>query len=150
MKVILLQDVKALGKKGDLKDVADGYARNFLFVRGLAVPADSGNINKRNHEIRIRQDQASKALAVAERQAKALADSKIVVYAKAGEGGRLFGSVTNGDLAKALAEMGYKIDRKKIEISEQIKSLGEYQAVLKLYPQVQTTVTIEVQDESQR
>ncbi len=150
MKVILLQDIKSLGKKGDIKTVADGYARNFLFAKGLALPADSGNVNRRNHEIKIQQDQSAKDLAVAERQAKDLTDAVVVVYAKAGEAGKLFGSVTNGDLAKALEEMGYSVDKKKIEPTEQIKSLGTYQAVLKLYPQVHTTVTIEVKDESER
>lgn len=150
MKVILLQDVKSIGKKGDMKNVADGYARNFLFAKGLAVPADTGNINKRNHEIKIKQDQAAKELTIAKKQAKELEEVTITMYAKAGEGGKLFGSVTHGDIADALKEMGYTVDKKKIEPVEQIKSLGSYQAVLKLYPQVQAKVTIEVKDESER
>ena len=81
MKVILVQDVKALGRKGDVKEVADGYARNFLFVKGLAVPANAGNINSRNHEIKLQQDRAAKELATAQKQAAELADKTIVVYA---------------------------------------------------------------------
>ncbi len=150
MKVILVQDVKSLGRKGDVKEVADGYARNFLFVKGLAVPANAGNINSRNHEIKLQQDRAAKELATAQKQAAELADKKIIVYAKAGDGGKLFGSVTNGDIAAALADMGYKIDKKKIEPLEQIKNLGQHQVQLKLYPQVQATVTVEVCDESKR
>jgi len=150
MKVILLQDIKSLGKKGDVKEVADGYARNYLFTKGLAASASAGNINIRNHEIRIKEDKEARDLAVAKRQATELADKTVTVYAKAGEMGKLFGSVTTGDLATALAEMGYQIDRKKIELTEQIKSLGSHQAILKLYSNVQTYITVEVKDESER
>ena len=98
----------------------------------------------------MQQDRAAKELATAQKQAAELADKKIIVYAKAGDGGKLFGSVTNGDIAAALADMGYKIDKKKIEPLEQIKNLGQHQVQLKLYPQVQATVTVEVCDESKR
>ena len=150
MKVILVQDVKSLGRKGDVKEVADGYARNFLLAKGLAVPANAGNINSRNHELKLQQDRAAKELAQAQKQASELADQTVVVYAKAGDGGKLFGSVTNGDIADALAAMGYKIDKKKIEPLEPIKTLGQHQVQLKLYPKIQAQITVEVKDESQR
>ena len=150
MKVILLQDVKALGKKGDMKEVADGYARNFLFAKKLAIPANASNVNMRNHEIALQQDREAKLRAHAEKQAAELDEKKVAVYAKCGEAGRLFGSVTAADLSAALAEMGYKIDKKKIELLEPMKTLGEYKAVLKLYPNVQAGITVEVRDESER
>lgn len=150
MKVILLREIKALGKKGDVKEVADGYARNYLFAKGLAVPANASNINSRDHEIQIKENKDAKELAVAQKQAAALEDKKVTVYAKCGEMGKLFGSITTADIAHALGAMGYKIDKKKIDVVEQIKTLGNHQATLKLYPQVQATITIEVQDESKR
>jgi large subunit ribosomal protein L9 len=150
MKVILLRDVKALGQKGDVKEVADGYARNYLFAHGLAQAANAGNINSRNHEIKIRLSKDAQALADAEKQAAALKNQKVIVYAKCGELGKLFGSVTNGDIAKALAQIGYTVDKKKIEVDEQIKTLGEHKAQVKLYPQVQVAIIVEVRNESER
>lgn len=150
MKVILLQDIKSLGEKGEVKEVADGYARNYLFTKDLAVAASAGNLNSRDHEIRIKEDKEARDLAVAKRQAGELADKTVIVYAKSGEMGKLFGSITTGDLASALAQMGFKIDKKKIELTEQIKSLGSHQAVLKLYPNVRTDIAVEVKDESER
>ena len=150
MKVILLRDVKSLGKKGDLKEVADGYARNYLLAHGLAEPANAGNINSRDHEIKVRLNKEAQALAEAEKQAAKLKDQKVIVYAKCGDMGKLFGSVTNGDIADALDKMGYKIEKKKIEVSDQIKTLGTHPATIKLYPQVQTSIIVEVRDESER
>lgn len=150
MKVILLRDIKALGKKGEVKEVADGYARNYLFAKGLAVPANASNINSRNHEISIKENKEAKELASAQKQAAALEEKTVTVFAKCGEMGKLFGSITTGDIAHALEAMGYKIDKKKIDVVEQIKTLGNHQAVLKLYPKVLATITIEVQDESKR
>lgn len=150
MKVILLSDVKALGKKGDLKEVADGYARNFLLRQHLAVEANARNINNLAHEMKLREEKEALALSLAERQAKALAGQTVTIYAKAGEMGKLFGSVTGGDLAQALADMGHQIDKKKIELPEQIKTLGSHKAVLKLVPHQPTEITVEVHDESER
>ena len=150
MKVILLENVKALGKKGDVKEVADGYARNFLFAKNLAVPANAGNINSRNHEIKLQQDRETRLLAAAQKNAAALDGKTVPVYAKCGDAGRLFGSVTTADIADALAAMGFTVDKKKIEPAEQMKSVGSYAAVLKLYPQVQAKITVEVRNESER
>jgi large subunit ribosomal protein L9 len=150
MKVILLQDVKALGKKGEVKEVADGYARNFLLRQNLAVEANSRNVNNLAHEIKVREDKEALVLSLAERQAKALAGQTIIIYAKAGEMGKLFGSVTTGDLAQALKALGQEIDKKKIELPEQIKTLGSHTALLKLVPHQPTEITVEVHDESER
>ena len=146
MKVILLQDVKALGKKGDVKEVADGYARNFLFAKNLAVEASTGNINMRNHEVKLQQEREAKKLAEAKKYAEELNGRVVKLYAKCGEAGRLFGSATGGDVADALADIGYKVDKKKIELPEAMKALGRYDAILKLYPQVQAKITVEVCD----
>lgn len=149
MKVILLQDVRALGRKGDIKEVADGYARNFLFPRQLAQPADKANLNSLDHETKLRMIREQKLQENAVKQAKALKEKTVIVKAKAGEAGRLFGSVTNGDIAAALADMGVNVDKRKIEIAEPIKSLGRYNALLKLYTNVTAEIVVEVQDESQ-
>lgn len=146
MKVILLQDVRALGRKGDVKEVADGYARNFLFPKKLAQPADKANLNSLDHETKLRMIREQKLQENAEKQAKALKDKVVVVMAKAGEAGKLFGSVTNGDIAEALKEHHINVDKKKIEISEPIKSLGRYTVQLKLYTNVSAEVVVEVQD----
>ena len=104
MKVILVQDVRALGRKGEIKEVADGYARNFLFPKKLAQPADKANLNSLDHEAKLKTAREQKLQVQAEQQAQAMKDIVVVVKAKSGEAGRLFGSVTNADVAAALAE----------------------------------------------
>lgn len=144
MKVILLQDVKALGRKGDVKEVADGYARNFLFVKQLAQPADKANMNSLSHENKLRMIREEQALAKAKELAEKLKKQKITLRAKAGEAGRLFGSVTTADVSAALAEYGYNVDKKKIELSETVKKLGSYKAIVKLHPTVHAEIALEV------
>lgn len=148
MKVILLQDVKALGRRGDVKEVADGYAHNFLFRKQLAQPADKANINSLNHELKLKIQREEALKAQADRQAAELKDKSVSIRAKCGEAGRLFGSVTTGDVAEALKAMGYNIDKKKIELPEPIKTLGSFTALLKLYNNVQVTIGVEVSDVS--
>ena len=150
MKVILLQDVKSLGKKGEVKNVADGYARNFLFTKQLAQPADKANMNSLSHENQLRMIREQQALERAQKQAAELKDKTIVLSVKAGEAGRLFGSVTTSDVSEALAELGYKIDRKKIELPEPVKKVGSYSAILKLHPTVQTEVKLEVESHGRK
>lgn len=141
MKVILKQDVKGQGKKGELVTVSDGYARNFLFPRGLAVEADSQAMN----ELRNREESAAyhkkvekdAALAAAE----TLKNKALTIRAKAGSGGRLFGSVTTKEVADALEkQVGVKVDKRKITMND-IKAFGTYTAEVKLY----TGVTAEIQ-----
>ncbi len=141
MKVILKQDVKGQGKKGELVTVSDGYARNFLFPRGLAVEADSQAMN----ELRNREESAAYHKKVEKDAALAAAatlkDKALTIHAKAGNGGRLFGSVTTKEVADALEkQVGVKVDKRKITMSD-IKAFGTYTAEVKLY----TGVTAEIQ-----
>lgn len=147
MKIILEQDVSNLGKKGDLKDVAPGYARNHLIPRGLAVEATPQRMKEweRNSEAREAQNRQQEALA--RQQAEKLGQHELVFKMPAGEGGRLFGSVTPADIAGKLVESGFEIDKKKVELSEQIKSLGRFMADVRLYPGIKAEVPIVVEQE---
>ena len=141
MKVILKQDVKGQGKKGELVTVSDGYARNFLFPRGLAIEADSQAMNElRNREESVayhKKVEKDAALAAA----ATLKDKALTIHAKAGNGGRLFGSVTTKEVADALEkQIGVKVDKRKITMND-IKAFGTYTAEVKLY----TGVTAEIQ-----
>ena len=144
MQVILLQDIKSLGKRGETKNVADGYARNYLLAKGLAMPATKGNINIRDHELQQKMSKEAKLIAEAEHLAAKLQDYSLTIAAKAGEGGKLFGSVTANDIAEALAAAGYHVDKRKIEIPEAMKALGDYTAVVKLYNNTQAKIVVHV------
>ena len=146
MKVILLQDVRALGKAGEIVKVNDGYARNMLFPKNLAKEATAGNIkaleNKKAAEAEKKAEQKAEATKIQE----ALADEVITLKSKGGEGGRLFGAVTNVDIAAAIkAQKGFDIDKKKISIPSPIKTAGEHTAEIKLFTDVNVTVTVNVE-----
>ncbi len=145
MKVILLQDVKALGKKGDIKEVAEGYANNFLFPKKLGVEANKANLNRIEHEKQVLATKEATQLAEAEKLAARLEGTTVVLQAKAGEAGRLFGSVTNADIAKALAQNGIEIDKRKIEIPEPVKTIGSYEITVKIHANVQAKFMLNVQ-----
>lgn len=145
MKVVLTQDVKSQGKKGDIIDVSEGYARNFLFAKKLAIPADNAALND------IKNKEASKKFKIDEetKAAKALAEkieSVVVTIKTTGSAdGRMYGSVTNKDIAEALEkEHGISVDKKKIRISDSIKAFGSYTAVAKLYTDVQANIKVKV------
>ena len=145
MKVVLKQDVKGTGKKGELVEVADGYARNFLLKRGLAIPADAGAMNE------LKNREAAKAYRLAEEQKaaedqKAAIDGKTVkLTAKAGANGKLFGSVTNKEVAEEIVKQTkLDIDKKKVSIGDPIKMLGERTAVIKLHPKVTAEVKVKI------
>lgn len=145
MKVILQQDVKALGKKGDLVEVSDGYARNFILPKKIGVEANNANINdlklKKANEEKI----AAENLAKAQELKKALEDKVIAVSIKAGEGGKVFGAVTGKEIAQAAKEQyGYEIDKKKIVLKDSIKNTGAYEVPLKLHPKVTATLRVQV------
>ena len=144
MKVILLQDVKSLGKRGDIKEVADGYARNFLLPKKLVQQASSGNLNSLKHEQDLQAERDARALAKAQKFAEELAEKQLVVTAKCGEAGRLFGSVTAADIAQALAVQGVSVDKRKIELTETVKTLGQYEALVKLHSEVHCKISFEV------
>ena len=145
MKMILLQDVKSVGKKGDLVDVSEGYAKNFLLPRKLGVEATKSNLNdyelKQKADAKRKQEELEKAQATA----KALEDKEVIVKVKTGENGKLFGSVTNKEVAEAIVEQTQlKIDKKKVSIGDPIKMVGERTAVVKLHPKVTAEVKIKI------
>lgn len=149
MKVILLKDVENLGRKGALVEVSDGYWRNFLLPRSLAVSATEGGIRAAEHAKAVQvQKQAREREKVME-QARQVTQRRFALRAKAGEEGKLFGSVTNQDIAQAIAgQSEFRIDKKKIELKEPIKRLGTYKIPVRLAPGISTEVTIEVQRDS--
>lgn len=147
MKVILLQDVKSVGKKGDIVEANDGYARNFLLPKKLAAVADGKNLNdlklQKSNEVKV----AAEQLAAAQEFAKDLESKEIVVYIKAGEGGRTFGSVSSKEIAAAFKEQcGVDIDKKKIQLTDSIKNFGVYDVKVKLHPQVTGSLKVKVQE----
>ncbi len=148
MKVILKQDVKKLGQKGDVKEVSDGYARNFLLPRGLAIEATDGKVK----QLQERQERREKKREKEEQKAlktKAKIDGKTIeVKARAGEDGRLFGTVTAMEIADILQEdFRVSIDKKRIEIQEPIRTLGEYSVRIKVFPSIQATLKVLVKPE---
>jgi len=149
MKVIFLQDVKGKGKKGEVKNVADGYAHNFLIKKGLAVEATSSNISALEGQKKKEKKEAAEELKHAKELKKQLEDITVELSAKSGEGGRLFGSVTSKQIADAL-QKGHqlKIDKRKIELNDAIRSLGYTNVPVKLHPEVQATLKVHVKEQS--
>lgn len=148
MKVIFLQDVKGSGKKGEVKNVADGYARNFLIGKGLAVEATAKNMNLLDGQKASEQHKKDVEKQNAENIKAAIDGKKIVAPAKAGSNGKLFGSVTTGTIAELIEkQFGKKIEKKKISLKNDIKNFGTYEADVKLYNGVNAKVTIEVVEE---
>ena len=144
MKVVLLQDVKGHGKKGELCNVSDGYARNFLFPKKLAVEADNAALN----ELRNREEAAAhhkqEEIDAANALAAKLDGKTVTIKAKAGAGGKLFGSVTSKEIAKEIADsLGLQIDRNKMSVAD-IKNFGEYTAEIKLYKGISAKITVMV------
>ena len=145
MRVVLRADVEALGHKGDLLEVADGYARNYLVPRGLAIRATKGVVAQAEAMRRNRAARDARDRAAAEEQASKLGATTIQVMARAGEGGKLFGSVTNADVADAMrAQTGIDVDRRAIELDEPIRELGARTVVVRLHPEVSAEVPVEV------
>lgn len=126
MEVILREDVPSLGMIGDIVKVRPGYARNYLLPQGLAVPADRRNVEKLEHERRLIEVKKQRERGTYERLATSLGSLRLEIEARAGRGGKLFGSVTNLDVHKLLVEKGFEIDRRRIELSEPIKEIGEF------------------------
>lgn len=144
MKVIFVKDIKGQAKKGDVKEVSEGYAANFLFPRGLARAATDGNMktleNQTSAEQKRKQQEKDEAAALG----KKLEEMSVELAAKAGEGGRLFGAITSKQIAEALAAKGVKIDKRKIELNEPIRHLGVTQVPVKLHPEVKATLKVQV------
>ena len=145
MKVILTQDVATLGKSGELKDVADGYARNYLLPRKLAVPATGGAFRAWQHDIASREEKRKREREDAEIAAQRISSTTLTMGVKVGEGGKLYGSITAKDIADALGRRGIEIDRHKIELDEPLKMLGTYKVAIKVYAGLTPEVTIAVE-----
>jgi len=148
MKIILLQDVKSVGKKGDIIDANDGYARNFLIPKKMGVPANAENMNnlklQKSNEAKVAQEQLEEA----QNFAKELESKEVVLSIKAGEGGKTFGSVSSKEIANAYKEQcGITIDKKKIQLSESIKNFGVYEVKIKLHPKVTGTLKVKVREQ---
>ena len=147
MKVILLEDVKSLGKKGDIVNVSDGYARNAIIPKKLGVEANNKTLNdlklQKKHEEKVAKEIYDNAVALA----KTIEEQKVVVKVKCGEGGRIFGSVSTKEIAAAFKEQcNVVIDKKKIQLDEAIKNFGVYKVNIKLHPKVTGVLTVKVQE----
>ena len=147
MKVILLQDVKGKGKKGQMLEVSDGYARNFMLPKKLAIEATPDAINTMKMNDKATQERIAKEKAEALELSKKLREMTLVVTAKGGGAGRLFGSVTNQEIADALAKnSGIKLDKRKIVIADPIKSIGTYTVTCKLGYEINAPLTVKIEE----
>ena len=148
MKVVLLQDVKSLGKAGDLVEVSEGYARNFLLPKKLGAAATAENLNslklKKANEAKIAAEQLAEAKALAAN----IEAGAVTVYIKGGENGKTYGSVSTKELAEAVKEqLGLELDKKKIALAEPLKNFGSYETVVKLHREVQAKLKVTVAEE---
>ena len=140
MKVILLEDVKSIGKKGEIIEASDGYAKNFLFKKKLGIEATADNRNNLKLQKKHEEKVAAENLEAAQEFGKELAEQKVVVKMKAGENGKAFGSVSSKEIAKAYADL----DKKKLVLPDAIKNFGTYEVKVKLHPQVTAVLHVQV------
>lgn len=148
MKIILLQDVKTLGKKGDIIEANDGYARNYILPKKIGVEANSKNLNDLKLQKSNEEKVAKEQLEAAQQFAKDLEEKEIIVKMKVGEGGRAFGSISTKEISAAFKEQcGVTIDKKKIQLDDPIKTFGVYKVNIKLHPKVTGILTIKVKEE---
>ena len=145
MKVILTADVAALGKSGEMKVVADGYALNFLIPQKLAVPAAGGAYRAWQHDIASREDKRKRERDEAEINANRIGGTTLTMGVKVGDGGKLYGSITAKDIADALARRGIEVDRHKIDLDEPLKSLGTYKVAIRVLAGMTPEVTVVVE-----
>lgn len=147
MKVIFLTDVKGQGSKGEVKNVSEGYARNFLFPRNLAQEATTANLSQLEQQQNAKARKQEQEVLSARELASELEKQKFVVKTHAGDGGKLFGAVTTKHIGDAMHSQGFKVDKRKITLSDPIKALGGYQIQVKLHPEVTATITVFVEAE---
>jgi large subunit ribosomal protein L9 len=148
MKVILLKDIKGTGKKGEIINASDGHARNYLLPRGLAKEATDGNVKELEHHKAAEKKKRQEELAAAKAHAAEIEKIQVVFKAKAGEGGRLFGSITNKDIAEELKKThGLDIDKKKIALEQPIRNLGTTTVTVKVFPKVSAQFKVKVIEE---
>ncbi len=148
MKVILLQDVKALGKKGETVEINDGYARNYVIPKKLGLEANSKNLNDLKLQRANEEKVAQEILEEAQEFAKKIEQTSVVVKMKTGEKGKTFGTISSKEIAKAaLEQQNMEIDKKKIQVPEPIKNLGVYEVTVKLHPKVSAKLKVKVEEE---
>ena len=145
MKVILTKDVAKLGKSGEMRVVADGYATNFLIPNQLAVPAAGGAYRAWQHDIASREDKRVRERADAEIAATRIASTTLTMGVKVGDGGKLYGSITSKDIADALGRRGIDVDRHKIDLEDPLKTLGTYKVAIKVFTGMTAEVTVVVE-----
>lgn len=147
MKVILLKDVKGTGKKGEVKEVSDGYARNFLLPKKMAVVADNTAMKELNEKNKAIENKAQKEYEAAVELGKKMEEMNIVIYSKAGEGGRLFGSITSKDIAEQLKKQhDVVVDKRKVLLEEPIRVLGSTFVEIKIHQKVVTKIRVDVKE----
>ena len=146
MKVILLQDVKGKGKKGQMIEVSDGYARNFMLPKKLAIEATADAINTKNMNDKATAERIAREKAEALATANKLREMTLTVVAKGGGQGRLFGAVTNAEIAAALEKQGIKLDKRKIVIADTIKNVGTYTVTCKLGYEINAPLTVKIEE----
>jgi large subunit ribosomal protein L9 len=147
MKVVLKQDVKNIGNKGEVHNVSDGYARNFLMPRGLAIAANTAAMNEVKNKEAAKQHHHQQEVDAAQAVADKLDGTTVVLHAKGGQSGRLFGAVTMKDVAAALARQGIEVDKRKLNINvREIKDYGKYEIEAKIYPGITAKFTCSVEE----
>ena len=145
MKVVLLKDVKSVGKKGELCNVSDGYARNFLLPRGLAKEANAQAMNELKNAEAAKEYKIKTETEQAQKNAAAISGKTIKIYAKAGQGGKLFGSVTSREIAEEIAkQLGVEVDKRKVVLENDIKAFGTYNFDVKFYNGISATMSVAV------
>lgn len=147
MKVILLKDIKGTGKKGEVKEVSDGYARNFLLPKKMAVVADQTNVKELNEKNKSKEIKAQKEYEEAVELGKKMEEMAVTIYSKSGDGGRLFGSITSKDIAEQLKKQhSIEVDKRKISLDEPIRVLGSRFVEVKIHQKVTTKIRVDVKE----
>jgi large subunit ribosomal protein L9 len=147
MKVILTDDVEPIGRRGEVKEVKEGYARNYLLPKKLAIEATSSNLKFWQQQSRVLEKKELKLKESASELASRLEGAKVTIRVKAGEEGKLFGSVTSQNISDALSDMGFQISRKQIELESPLKHIGTYEVTIALHKHIKTKITVEVTPE---
>ena len=147
MKVILLKDVKGTGKKGEMKEVSDGYARNFLLPKKMAVVADNTAVKELDEKNKAKENKSQKEYEAAVELGKKMEELNIVIYSKAGDGGRLFGSITSKDVAEQVKKQhNIEVDKRKVQLDEPIRRLGSTVVEIKIHQKVVTKIRVDVKE----
>lgn len=147
MKIILTEDVKKIGKKGEVVNVKQGYFRNYILPNNLGIEANKENLAKLEEHLAEVKEEENKNIAKAKENKEKVENTSVTIKVKAGEEGKLFGSITNKDIMEALDEKGIEVDKKKIDKADKIDSLGEYTVDIKLYQQINASLKVIVEAE---